>query len=115
MRMDRQIERREAALSLELHLAVLPYLKPNWPENERIIRRNLALMKRQPRAPLARGWVHEWERATDEGPEAIARVALTPGERGEDLRQMSPLAGVLPEEVRLQVLHGLRDHERHER
>ncbi|MHA3684237.1 hypothetical protein ACXR2W_08275 [Leucobacter sp. HY1908] len=100
---------REAELSWQLHLAVLPFLKGDWPTTERLIRSNLALLKRRPRARLAQSWVQEWESAIDVGPDAVAAVAMTAGERGEDLRQVSPLAGVLPQEVRLRALQQVRD------
>lgn len=101
---------REAELSWQFHRAVVPYLQENWPNTQRIIRANLALLKRRPRAQLARGWVREWEIAAELGPDAVAAVAMTEGERGEDLRQVSPLAGVLPQEVRLRVLQQVRGH-----
>lgn len=104
---------REAELSWQLHRAVLPYLRQDWPTAQRVIRKNIALLKRRPRARLAEGWVREWEHAAELGPDAIAAVAMTEGERGDDLRQVSPLAGVLPQEVRLQVLHQVRGRAAH--
>ncbi|WP_336653003.1 MULTISPECIES: hypothetical protein [unclassified Leucobacter] len=104
---------REAELSLQLHSAALPFLRQDWPTARRLMRSNLALLKRRRRAPLAEGWVREWETAVEAGPEAVAAVALTEGERGIDLRQVSPLAGVLPQHVRLQVLKQVRGHAAH--
>ncbi|MBL3685680.1 hypothetical protein D3248_01745 [Leucobacter zeae] len=101
---------RTAALSLELHRATLPYLSTDWPAVQRIVRANLDLMLRRPRAEIARGWIREWEEALERGPEALAAVAMTPGERGDDLRQMTPLAGVLPQDVRLDVIQRVRGH-----
>ena len=104
---------REAELSWQLHRAVLPYLWQDWPASQRVIRKNIALLKRRPRALLAEGWVREWEQAAELGPDAVATVAMTEGERGDDLRQVSPPAGVLPQEVRLQVLHQVRGRAAH--
>lgn len=106
--MNTQVRSREAELSYQLHLATLPYLYEDWSTVQRTIRANLDLLKRRPRAVQAQGWIHEWEAALEEGPEALERVAMTPGERGTDLRQVTPLAGVLPFQVRLQVIQQVR-------
>lgn len=100
---------REAEQSLQLHIAALPYLRENWPEKQQIIRKNLALLNRRRRSDLAQSWVDEWAAAIEQGPEAVEAVALTPGERGDDLRQVTPLAGVLPDDVRLQVIYQVRE------
>ncbi len=105
--------RREVELSYELHRAVLPYLRSDWPSAEKKIRSNIARLNRRPRAKLAQGWVREWECAVDNGPDAVAAVALTSGDRGNDLRQVSPLVGVLPQEVRAQVLKRVRGFASH--
>lgn len=105
--------RREVELSYELHRAVLPYLRRDWPAAEEKIRTNINRFNRRPRAKLAQGWVREWECAVDQGPEAVAAVALTAGERGNDLRQVSPLVGVLPQSVRAQVLQQVRGYASH--
>lgn len=102
--------RREVELSYELHRAVVPYLRRDWPSAEKKIRWNIARFNSRPRAKLAQGWVREWECAVDDGPEAVAAVALMSGDRGNDLRQVSPLVGVLPQEIRTQVLQRVRGH-----
>lgn len=99
---------REAELSFQLHRAVLPFLEHDWPTNRRIILKNLAFLNSRPRSELARSWVSSWEHAVARGPQAVAEVALTEGERGDDLRQVTPLAGVLPEEERLRVIRRVR-------
>lgn len=104
---------REAELSWHLHRAAVPYVLNNWAEAERIIRANLGFLKNRPRAQLAQEWVREWEAAADRGPEAVAEVAMMDGERGDDLRQVSPLAGVLPQDIRMQVLRHVREHATH--
>lgn len=98
----------QAELSYRLHEAVLPYLHSDWPTAAGIIRDNLDWLRSRPRATLAMSWVEQWERALESGPDAVADVAMTPGERGDDLRQVSPLAGVLPQDVREQVLRTVR-------
>lgn len=59
------------------------------------MRRNIARLKARPRARLARIWVLEREDALNLGHDAVSEVAMTEGERGDDLRQILPLAGVL--------------------
>lgn len=100
---------RAADVSLQLHRAAVQHLLKDWAAAEPVIRANLERLRSRRRAPLAETWVAEWVAAVEAGPEAVARVALTPGGRGEDLRQVSPLAGVLPEEERLQVLREVAD------
>jgi hypothetical protein len=106
--MNTQVWTREAELSFQLHRAALPYLHEDWPTVQRTIRDNLNLLKRRPRAVQAQGWIREWEDALAEGPEALERVAMTPGEHGVDLRQVTPLAGVIPFDVRLRVIQQVR-------
>lgn len=98
---------RAAEVSLRLHRAAVKYVVADWESAESVIRANLSWLQSRRRAPLAESWIAEWAAAVDAGADAVKRVALTPGERGEDLRQVSPLAGVLPEEERLQVLQSL--------
>lgn len=106
--MNGQTMTREAELSWHLHRAALPYLRADWPAAQRTMRANLTRFKQTRRAPLAESWVDEWWQAVEEGPDAVESVAMMPGERGNDLRQMSPLAGLLPQDVRMQVIRELR-------
>lgn len=101
-------ERREVELSLALHKAAVPHLISDWGRVEPIIRQNLARYRERPRSPLAQSWVDEWQAAVEQGPEAVSEVALTPDERGHDLRQMTPLAGVLTQQERLDIITSLR-------
>lgn len=55
----------DAQLSLELHRAALRYLGQNWPEQQRIMRANLAHCARRPRSALAEGWVRELAEAAE--------------------------------------------------
>ena len=98
---------RTAELSLQLHRAACQYLREDWEASRTLLRENLAWLQSRRRAPLAESWIADWATAIEAGPDAVERIALMPGERGEDLRQVSPLAGVLPEEVRLRVLQDL--------
>lgn len=101
---------REATLSVALHRAALPYVYRDWSAARRVMQFNLDRMKMRRRAPLAEGWVAEWQQALNIGPEAVEQVALMPGERGDDLRQMTPFAGVLPQDVRLEVIRQVRNN-----
>jgi transcriptional regulator with XRE-family HTH domain len=52
----------------------------------------------------ARRWIDEWRRALKRGPKAVRAALLDPSERGHDLRQMAPFAGLLSDEERTAAL-----------
>lgn len=99
---------RTSVLSTALHEAAVPYILSEWERSERIIEDNLAKLRARTRGPLALRWLEEWEAAWRSGPEDLAALALLEGEHGDDLRQMTPLAGVLPFDVRAEVTANLR-------
>lgn len=45
----------------------------------------------------------EWERACRGGVQALLRLCIDPSERGQQLRQTSPLTGILSPEERKSV------------
>ncbi|HVW33282.1 MAG TPA: hypothetical protein VHL53_12135 [Acidimicrobiia bacterium] len=49
-------------------------------------------------------WLDEWAAALDDGPERVRAVLLDPSDHGHDMRQMSPLAGLISDEERLAAL-----------
>lgn len=99
---------RTSVLSIALHEAAIPYVRSDWGRASRIIGENLAKLRTRARGPLAHEWIDEWESAWAAGPEGIVAVARMRGERGNDLRQMTPLAGVLPFDIRADIAMGLR-------
>lgn len=48
----------------------------------------------------SRAWIVEWRRILGRGPKAVRAALLDPGDRGHDLRQMSPFAGLLTDAER---------------
>jgi hypothetical protein len=55
-------------------------------------------------------YFEEWKRVLDDGLDAIVDVVISPSQEARELRQNSPFAGVLPDEMRLQVLRTFKDH-----
>lgn len=53
--------------------------------------------------PLTRGWIAEWEHAIRMAPDAVIALSRLDGEHGNDLRQRTPLAGVLPFEIQQKI------------
>ncbi len=102
--MNEEPVNRSVELSIQLHRAVLPFLRQNWASSQQIIRENLVKQRNLVHSPVALGWIEEWEQATNAGPDAIEAIALQRGERGDDLRQMTPLSGILPNLERWRVV-----------
>ncbi|UPL15703.1 hypothetical protein [Microbacterium galbinum] len=94
---------RTVILSRALHAAVEPYVLADWERAREIMLRNIAKQIPRARSPLARGWLSEWEDAIRRGPEAVIDLSRLEGEHGNDLRQMTPLAGVLPFEIQRKI------------
>lgn len=94
---------RTVILSCALHAAVEPYILADWERARTIMLRNID--KQLPRAqnPLVRGWIAEWEEAIRQGRDAVIVLSRLEGEHGNDLRQMTPLAGVLPFEIQRKI------------
>lgn len=69
-------------------------------------RANLQRMASHTRDVHAQGWVTEWNTLVDGGDiTRLVESMLQPDERGVDLRQMTPFAGVLSQEERLVAVH----------
>lgn len=100
-----RIERRR-----EMHRAAVPYLYSDWVKAEAQIRGHLALLRTRPRAAVIGRELNEWEAAIDAGPNEVERLALLTGRHGEELREASPLAGILPDEERLRIANQHRSH-----
>jgi hypothetical protein len=90
---------RTVILSRALHAAVEPYILADWERARTIMLRNIEKQLPRARNPLVRGWISEWEYAIRQGPEVVIALSRIEGEHGDDLRQMTPLAGVLPFEI----------------
>lgn len=55
-------------------------------------------MRTRPSPAVHGRYLDEWEAAVATGPDEVERLATMPGSYGDTLRQVSPLAGVLPQE-----------------
>jgi hypothetical protein len=101
-------ERREDRFGYELHLTVAALLPERGEEIRRIGLRNLARQRQRPGSSLRESWMDEWERLLHGPDEELAAGMLQLGERGNDLRQMTPLAGVLTQAERIAALKRAR-------
>ena len=96
------------ARNLHLHRVAFEKLLRE-PERTRDVRAVLERWLREGMAEASRSWLEQWRQMLDEWPlERIAAVVLDP-ERGQSLRQCSPLAPVLTPQERWAALRELRD------
>jgi Homeodomain-like domain len=100
------LERREERVSYELHRAVAEKVSDDPQPVLGKALTNLQRLAARARDPYARGLVAEWRSLVDGGDlNRLIEVMLDPAERGIDLRQMTPFAGVLTQEERLLAIH----------
>lgn len=101
-----RLPRREERVSYELHLAVAQKIRENPQPVLSKARTNLQRMASRTRNAYAHGWVAEWTTLVNGGDmNRLMESMLGPDERGIDLRQMTPFAGVLSQEERLVAIH----------
>jgi excisionase family DNA binding protein len=107
---------RDQERSLWLHRAVLGELVNNPEDALARVGGNLQHLRAQ---HLGRGmtarWLDQWQKVLDAGVDAVADVLTSQGPAALELRQNSPFAGVISQEVRSRVLaaflrHWRRDH-----
>lgn len=107
---------RDQERSLWLHRAVLAELV-EYPED--ILARAGGNLQRLRAQHTGRGmtarWLDQWQEVLDAGVDAVADVLTAHGPAALELRQNSPFAGVVSQEVRSRVLasfvrHWRRDH-----
>lgn len=95
---------RERARSLWLHCAVAGHLVQ---APEVVLKRGRTNIDRflaaSPAGPV-RHWLGEWLALIDDGPAAVAAALTDASERGVELRQNTPFAGVLTPDERRRVL-----------
>jgi len=99
------LARREDRVSYELHRAVAEKVLEDPQTVLSKARSNLQRMRARTRDAYASGWVREWESLVTGDVTALVAGMLRPDERGIDLRQMTPFAGVLSQEERLVAIH----------
>lgn len=107
---------RDQERSLWLHRAVLAELVADPEDVLARVRGNLQRLRTQhPDRGMTARWLGQWQEVLDAGVDAVADVLTSPGPAALELRQNSPFAGVISEEVRSRVLasfvrHWRRDH-----
>ncbi len=55
-------------------------------------------------------YLDEWTHVLDSGLDGVVDVLTSTSESASELRQNSPFAGLLPDEMRLQVLRAFNEH-----
>lgn len=107
---------RDQERSLWLHRAVLAELVADPEDVLARVRGNLQRLRTQhPDRGMTARWLVHWQEVLDAGVDAVADVLTSQGPAAVELRQNSPFAGVISEEVRSRVLasfvrHWRRDH-----
>jgi len=102
---------RDQERSLWLHRAVLGELVA---DPDGVLARGRQNLQRLQAQHSGRGmtaqWLDQWHEALDAGVDAVADVLTSQGPTAVELRQNSPFAGVISEEVRARVLASFRRH-----
>lgn len=98
---------RTVVLSRALHRAVEPFILQDWERACEVMIKNIAMQRARARSAYVNSWIDTWESALNAGAEAVIVLSRTPGERGDDLRQMTPLAGILPFEIQQRIAREL--------
>jgi excisionase family DNA binding protein len=108
---------RDQERSLWLHRAVLAEVVADPEGVLARVRGNLQRLRAQhPSRSMTGRWLSLWQDVLDSGVDAVANVLTSQGPAALELRQNSPFAGVISEEVRSRVLasfvrHWRREHE----
>lgn len=90
-----------------LHRAVAERLRNDPPEGWRErAKQNLERSRNHVHGVMAQGWLNRWEQLLDQDVAEIVEVLLRLGEDEEELRALSPFAGLLTDEERRRVLAG---------
>ena len=107
---------REQERSLWLHRALLTPLLTDPDSVVTKARHNLTRWKDVHRSDgMTVSYFKQWERVLDDGLDAVVEVVTSPTPEACELRQNSPFAGVLPDEIRVKVLRSFKDHWSRER
>ncbi len=97
---------RDQERSLFLHAAIAKELRGRHAEVLEIARQNIFRMRSV--NPHASPFLDEWERILQGTIDQIVVCMLDPSDRGRDLRQVSPFAGVLTAAQRVAVYRSFR-------
>lgn len=102
---------REQERSLWLHRAAVAHVLTDPTAALAAARSNVEnwlLAQRPDGAAAAR--LREWSDLLDQGVDAVVEAMISPDARACELRQNSPFAGVLPDDVRRRVLQSFNHH-----
>lgn len=101
------LKHREERTSWQIHRAVAEKLRRSPSSREAILglaRTNLDRAREIVRGPQAHAWLDQWQEALDGPVRALIDLMLREDAEGIDLRQVSPFAGALTQEERLQAI-----------
>lgn len=97
---------RDQRRSLALHVALAAELAARPEEVLETARRNVGRMRAA--GPGAEDLLAEWDRILQSPPRLVASRMLDPSDRGRDLRQVTPFAGILDARTRAAVYRAFR-------
>ena len=95
-----------------LHGAVAGHLAADPGGTLEHARANLELLRAAHPMGMSARWLDAWQSVIASGPEAVLQTLTSQTPLAIELRQNSPFAGVLPDEVRAGVLGAFRDLDR---
>lgn len=96
--------RRDERIPYELHVLVFLRLEENPQEIKALALKNLDRMESKSRAPIARSWLRDW-RSLINGPiDELRKAMLADTEVARELRQLSPFAGAISQDERLDAI-----------
>lgn len=101
-------ERQEDRFGYELHRLVAGWLPERSEEIRSIGLRNLARMRERPGSSRRKMWLDEWDKLLRAKDEELAAGMLQLNELGNDMRSITPFAGVLTQSERLEALRRAR-------
>jgi hypothetical protein len=99
-----QYDRPEARYHYELHRAIARHVVKGEVSLARA-KAELARMRSKVHGVRALRWLDEWAVIMKLPPERMVEAFLVGGEAGDDLRQVSPLLGIIGEEERVEALN----------
>lgn len=99
-----EYDRPEARYRYELHRAIARHILAGEAPLARA-EAELARMRSKVHGARALGWLDEWAVILRLPAERMVEAFLVGGEAGEDLRQVSPLLGIVTEDERLEALN----------
>lgn len=100
---ERAVE-RQRQLRLAIAAATAVRVRERWDDARRLAIEQLDSLVENGHGRSNERWVETWRRTLKDGPEAVALTLLRRGERGDDLRQVAPFAGLLSDDERRLVL-----------